>query len=45
MNRLNGGVIEANPSSLLSVLKFSEFLATDPELPGSISGATRFSEK
>jgi hypothetical protein len=23
----------------------SEFLATDPEVPGSIPGATRFSEK
>jgi hypothetical protein len=24
---------------------WSEFLATDPEVPGSIPGATRFSEK
>jgi hypothetical protein len=24
---------------------WSEFLATDPEVPGSISGATKFSEK
>jgi hypothetical protein len=28
-----------------SVVWWSEFLATDPEVPGSISGATRFSEK
>jgi hypothetical protein len=28
-----------------SVDKWSEFLATDPEVPGSIRGATRFSEK
>jgi hypothetical protein len=27
------------------VVKWSEFLATDPEVPGSISGATIFSEK
>jgi hypothetical protein len=27
------------------VVKSSEFLATDPEVPGSISGASRFSEK
>jgi hypothetical protein len=26
-------------------VKWSEFLATDPEVPGSISGPTRFSEK
>jgi hypothetical protein len=25
--------------------KWSEFLATDPEIPGSIPGANRFSEK
>jgi hypothetical protein len=28
-----------------SVVKWSEFLATDPEVSGSIPGATRFSEK
>jgi hypothetical protein len=28
-----------------SVVYWSEFLATDPEIPGSIPGATRFSEK
>jgi hypothetical protein len=28
-----------------SVVYWSEFLATDPEVPGSIPGATRFSEK
>jgi hypothetical protein len=28
-----------------SVVYESEFLATDPEVPGSIPGATRFSEK
>jgi hypothetical protein len=27
-----------------SVVYWSEFLATDPEVPGSIPGATRFSE-
>jgi hypothetical protein len=29
----------------ISVVQFSEFLSTDPEFPGSIPGATRFSEK
>jgi hypothetical protein len=28
-----------------SVVYWSEFLATDPEIPDSIPGATRFSEK
>jgi hypothetical protein len=28
-----------------SVVYWSEFLATVPEVPGSIPGATRFSEK
>jgi hypothetical protein len=28
-----------------SVVWWSEFLATDPEVPGLIPGATRFSEK
>jgi hypothetical protein len=28
-----------------SVVQWSEFLATDPEVPSSISGATRFYEK
>jgi hypothetical protein len=27
-----------------SMVQLSEFLATDPEVPGSIPGATRFSE-
>jgi hypothetical protein len=27
------------------VVKWSKFLATDPEVPGSIPGVTRFSEK
>jgi hypothetical protein len=31
--------------SAASVVKWSEFLATFPEVPGSIPGATRFSEK
>jgi hypothetical protein len=29
----------------VSVVKWSEFLATDPKVPGLIHGATRFSEK
>jgi hypothetical protein len=28
-----------------SVVQLSEFLATDPEVPGSFPGATRLSEK
>jgi hypothetical protein len=28
-----------------SVVYWSEFLATDPEVPASIPGATKFSEK
>jgi hypothetical protein len=31
--------------STASVVSWSEFLAIDPEVPGSIPGATRFSEK
>jgi hypothetical protein len=27
-----------------SVVQWSDFLAADPEIPGAISGATRFSE-
>jgi hypothetical protein len=27
-----------------SVVSWSEFLATDPEVPGSLPGATRFSD-
>jgi hypothetical protein len=34
-----GGII------MNDVVLWSEFLATDPEVPGSIPGATRFSEK
>jgi hypothetical protein len=30
---------------IISVVQWSEFLATDPEVPVSIPGATRFSEK
>jgi hypothetical protein len=29
----------------VSVVYWSEFLTTDPEIPGSIPGATTFSEK
>jgi hypothetical protein len=32
-------------SSMSSVVYWSEFLATDPEVPGSIPDASRFSEK
>jgi hypothetical protein len=28
-----------------SVVQLSEFLTTDPEVPGSIPGSTRFTEK
>jgi hypothetical protein len=28
-----------------SVVQWSEFLSTDPEIPGSTPGPTRFSEK
>jgi hypothetical protein len=28
-----------------SVIYWSEFLATDPEVPGLVPGATKFSEK
>jgi hypothetical protein len=39
-------LLSADPTFLnISVVKWSEFLATDPEVPGSIPGATRFSEK
>jgi hypothetical protein len=31
--------------STASVIWWSEFLATDPEVPGSFLGAIRFSEK
>ena len=31
-------------SQTASVVQLSEFLATDTEVPGSIPGATRFSE-
>jgi hypothetical protein len=41
MNLLNANYVEMAASAVL----WSEFLATDPELPGSIPGATRFSEK
>jgi hypothetical protein len=33
------------PLMIASVVYLSEFLATDPEVPGLIPGATRFSEK
>jgi hypothetical protein len=33
------------PSETSSVVELAEFLVTDPEVPGSIPGATRFSEK
>jgi hypothetical protein len=32
-------------SIIRSVILWSEFLSTDPEVPGSIPGAIRFSEK
>jgi hypothetical protein len=32
-------------TSYYFVVYWSEFLATDPEIPGSIPGASRFSEK
>jgi hypothetical protein len=47
------GVTSVIPAAVVSVLKqettasvvyWSEFLATDPEVPGSLPGATRFSE-
>jgi hypothetical protein len=31
--------------AIASVISWSELLATDPEVPGSILGITRFSEK
>jgi hypothetical protein len=31
--------------STTSVVQWSEFLATDPDVPGSIPDATRYSEK
>jgi hypothetical protein len=34
-----------NWNALAGGLLFSELLATDPEVPGSITGATRYSEK
>jgi hypothetical protein len=34
-----------NMQGIALVIQWSEFLATDPEVPGSIPGATRFSEK
>jgi hypothetical protein len=37
--------ITGHNSMYLSVALQSEFLATDPEVPGSIPGATTFSEK
>jgi hypothetical protein len=36
---------EYNGCMTASVVWWSEFLATDPEVPGSIPDATRFSEK
>jgi hypothetical protein len=33
-----------SPAQSASVVWWSEFLATDPEVPGSINGASRFSE-
>jgi hypothetical protein len=33
------------PIKTAPVVYWSEFLATDPEVPGSIPGANRFSEK
>jgi hypothetical protein len=35
----------SSSSSTASAVYWSEFLATDPEVPGSVPGATRFSQK
>jgi cytochrome c oxidase assembly factor CtaG len=45
-----GLLLSAFPTNIIyartaSVVLWSEFLATDPEVPGSIPGVTRFSEK
>jgi hypothetical protein len=37
--------IEQCSTLTTSVIYWSEFLATDPKVPGLIPGATRFSEK
>jgi hypothetical protein len=36
---------EEEEEATASVVLWSEFLATDPEVPGSIPGASRFSER
>jgi hypothetical protein len=36
--------LAASEMSTASVVQWSEFLAATPEVPGSIPGATRFSE-
>jgi hypothetical protein len=33
------------PEATASVVEWSEFLATDPEVPGSIPGTSRFTKK
>jgi hypothetical protein len=43
--RVGGGVTMWKPVYEIRPPLWSEFLATYPEAPGSISGATRFSEK
>jgi hypothetical protein len=37
--------LKVSEDLLIQLLNTSEFLATDTEVPGSIPGATRFSEK
>jgi hypothetical protein len=37
--------IDIGEIRIASVILWTEFLATDPEIPGSIPGATKFSER
>jgi hypothetical protein len=45
INKINFYLYNTNNRLTASVVQWSEFLATHPEVPGSIPGATRFSEK
>jgi hypothetical protein len=38
-------ITPCSPVKTASVVSWSEFLATDPKVTGSITGPTRFSEK
>jgi hypothetical protein len=38
-------LVTSYPSLTASMVQWSEFLATDPKVPDSIPGATRFSKK